>query len=420
MNKAEVTPDIEVPLHEFAHPSDFLAEFLIRRYGGEKYGASAKPAGPRVVLVGRGGYDEHDPANLPDPEVLECEATLAARDLGVRDLPELQSLLTYILMADRRGKGKGLLQFARVAERLNAVYPDQPWRVKRFAEVMFEATIEYEASRSNGIAPLVSTEVVGYLIGRAYTKAAGEYQLAARLRLEDVIRHWFKAEELDIKPFGFADCIRLLWLKFGRFRWGEHSVVNWAADAFRAELKWQEEYLAARRECDQLAEDGQIDEVAMTVRGKGVIAYLVRSDSPRVHSYLLSRDFSTSSEVGVVAVRRSNGNVQIFPRRARLLVRLNLEFVIAFLRDRERGKRGHREPATWAELTAAQGPRGGECWFFYLPPQWIFNGAKSAEVEPTLLSDSELLRCIERGLDDACAEFRRQFRRRHSSESVRK
>ena len=78
---------IEVPLHPRPHLSDLVAEYEIRHYGKGKYGEGARIGGPRVVHVGRGGYDEHNPENLPDPGVPECEATLVARDFGIRYLP---------------------------------------------------------------------------------------------------------------------------------------------------------------------------------------------------------------------------------------------------------------------------------------------------------------------------------------------
>ncbi len=401
---------IEVPLHPRAHPSDILAKLIVRWYGGDKYGSGVFPAGPRVVMVGRGGYDEHDPENLPDPKRRECEATLVAIDLGVRDLPELQLILNYIRGADLDGAGKGFLKFARAVELLYDVYPNEPWRVERFAEVLIEAAIEVGRASQQGEPPKsVPPEVVSYFIKKAYGKVEPEFRLAVRLRFENRIRGWFEPSRLDFKPFGLPHCIVLLWQKFRESPVGERSVVEWVADAFRAELVKQRNFLAARREIDKL-EVEELGEVALNVRGKGVIAHSVYSDSRSAHSYLLSHDYGKTGEIAIAVVRRSSGNVQIFRRRHGALVNVKLTYVAALLRAREQEKRGY-PISTWDELIAARGPRGAECWFYRAGPEWILNGALTVpDVEPTMLTDEEILDCIARGLDDDFAEFRQKFR----------
>lgn len=403
---------IEVPLHPRAHPSDILTRYLLRGYGGEKYGSGASPLGPRVVMVGRGGYDEHDPENLPDPKQRECEATLVALDLGVRERPELQPLLNYIRGADLDGAGKGILKFARVVELLYDVYPDMPGRVEQFATVLFEASIAAERAASAGtpLAP-VPPEVVSYFIRKAQALVTPEFRLAVRLRLEERIKPWLNPSGLVFESFGLPHCVTLLWQRFRKSRLGEKPVVEWVADAFRAELMKQSRFLDAWREIDRAAEAGEIDEALLTVRGVAAVAYLIRSDSPNVHSFLFSRDYKSSGENILVAVRRSNGQLQMFRRRHGAAVKVKLHWVAALLRAREQEKRGF-PVSPWAELIAPRGPMGAECWFYRRGPEWIFNGALSApDVEATYLTDGEILDCVTRGLDDSYREFRDEFRR---------
>lgn len=358
---------IEVPLHPRAHTSDLFAKYLLRRYGGDKYGSGAFPAGPRVVMVGRGGYDEHDPENLPDPKKRECEATLVAIDLGIAEQPELKPLLNYIRGADLDGAGKGLLKFARVVELLHDVYPDVPVRIEHFAGILFEAAIASERAAVSGrpFEP-VPPAVVSYFIKKAYAMVELEYRLAVRLRIEQRIKPWFNPSGLTFEPFGLPHCIALLWQRFRKSRLGERPVAEWAADAFRAELVKQSHFLEAWREVERViyAESDELNEALLTVRDKVAVAYFIRSDNLKVHAFLLSQDYTKSDENILVAVRRSSGHVQIFRRRHGAVVKVKLYWVAALLRAKEQEKRGCPISA-WEELIAPRGPKGAECWFYY-------------------------------------------------------
>ncbi len=403
---------ISVPLHIRAHPSDLLSKFLVQWCGQDKYGSGASPTGHRIVMVGRGGYDEHDRENIPfpDPKRKECEATLVARDLGVENLPELKPILEYIRWADVRGEGKGKFKFARLVELLHDVYPEEPWIVEQFTWVLVRASIEAERGAREG-QPFksVPAEVVGYFIKKAYAKVEPEFRLAVRVRLEEErIRKWFEPSGLvDFKPFSLPHCIVLLWQRFGKFLFGERLVVEWVADAFRAEFVRQSQFLGARREAErEIIEHGQLGEVILTIHDKEAIAYLIHSDSPRISSFFLSQDYSKSDKNILVAVRRSNGQVQIFRRRHGAVVDVRLNYVVAFLRAWEQERRGV-PVAVWEELVTQR----GEHWYYGAGPEWIFNGSLTEpDVEPTVLSDREILEAIAHGLDDYYQEFRREFR----------
>ncbi len=412
---------IEVPLHRRPHLSDLVAEYLIRHYGKEKYGEDARIGGPRVVHVGRGGYDEHNPENLPDPDVPECEATLVARDLGIRYLPELSLVLDYTLDVDRRGQRKGFLKFGRLAELLHDVL-DEEGRVKHWTFLVIEAAITASRAVVEGREkPPVSRRVIRSFLRRAYTKVRQEFvrqpfARAARKHLQEYLRGWLE-EEFEFEPFGLPHCLALLWrYRFGGHRWGERWMIAWITDGYRAELVRQQKFYQGLVEADgKIEDDALVKEALFQVHGDEVVALLIHSDSSTIHSAVFSEEFSASGEFSlfhIAAVRRSSGNVQIFRRlHGSRKAKIWMQYVVALIRERERAKRGYDGPLAWAELTAASGPPGAENWFFYEPTHGIFNGSLTEPAEPTLLTDEEILECITRGLDDEYAEFRDEFRR---------
>ncbi len=392
--KSQQSTGIEVPLHRRAHLSDILAKYLLQKYGRERYGRPAVNS-RRVVLVGRGGYDEHDPEFMPNPTAQECEATLVARDLGIRDLPELQPILDYTLKVDHFGQGKAVLKFGRLVELMYDVYPDEPWRVERWAEVLIQASIE---ARRENVDALQPDLVVYPLIRRAHAEVSREFEPPVREKLEEILATL--AVTVAVQPFGLPFSVGLLWWKFRNLPDAEQSasVVAWIADALRAELTRQREFLAAQQDYEK----GR--DFSMTVSGEEIVGIGVLSDNRLIHSYL----FHEIDWIAVAAVRRSNGNVQIF-RKPRAKVNLELWSVAVQTRAREQVKVG--EPvSSWPELVSQRGPQGAaQRWFFHHATQNLYNGSLTAEAEPTALTDEEIRECIVRGLDDEYLPFRRQF-----------
>lgn len=394
------SPQIEVETHPRAHLADILAAYFTRRYGQTKYGATGTPVkGTRVVTIGRGGYDHH-----ADPKSEKCEADEVARDLGIEGRPDLQPVLTYTRNVDLGGAGKGILKPGRVVELLYDVYADQPQRVWHWATAFIEASIE-AASEGRGI-----TEpdlIVFLLVWRAYDRVACEFSPEVRENLEQFLSR--TTLETELKPFSLHSCAGLLWWKFRQLPESQRSksVIQWIADAIRAELVRQRDVLNAKREFDEEFErdGGRFREILLTVRGEEVGYFFARSDNVRVHSFL----FWDTDAVILVAVRRSNGHVQIFRRRD-CWPRVRIHYIVALIRDRERLKRG-LSPVTWDELISPHGPEG-DCWFFHQQAQWLLNGSLTApDEEPTVLSDDEIIECLIQGLNDAHEEFRHEFRR---------
>ena len=381
---------ITVQAHQREHLSDILARYLILEYGQQKYGAGAPVRGERVVLVGRGGYDEHT-----EPQLHECEATLVANDLGVRELPELQPILDYTLKVDRFGQGKGVLKFGRVVELMHDAYPSEPQRVEQWATVLIAASIEARRESVDAATPDI---IVFPLIRRACRKVESEFTSKVWEKLNEALTTFTVAAE--VQPFGLTLCAGLLWWKFRRLPEPEReaAVVAWIADALRAELVNQREFLAAAGDYEKG------EEFSMTISGEEIIGIVVPSDNRRIHSYL----FNEIDWIAVAVVRRSSGNVQIF-RKPRAKVKLELWSVAAQIRALEQQRAG--EPvSTWEQLVSQHGPEGAaQRWFLHYATQNLFNGALTAARQATAFTNEEIKGCIIRGLDDAYLAFRRQF-----------
>lgn len=378
---------LDVESHPRKHLSDFVAEYILQRYGAKRYGREAPIPGRRTVLVGRGGYDEHG-----DSKLRECEATLVVSDLGVRDLPELKPLLDYTLQVDRFGGGKGVLKFGRLVELMHDVLP--PHRVAHWARVMIEALIEGETDKTS-----VEPERVFKFIMAAYAKVKNEFPPETRVELDKLLDGF--SPRAAFEPFGIFYCASVLWKKFRRLP-HKPTPTEWIADAFRAELTRQKLFLDAE------AEAKKAQRATVVIRGVEAEIALVRSDGQRIHSAV----FSEYKKVVAVIARRSTGHVQIFRRIHRAPVRVKLQDAAAFLRACEQQKAG--EPISrLEELAAQQGPEGiGKRWFFHHATQNILNGALSApDVEPTALADHEIVERLFDGLDDSSREIRSRFYR---------
>ncbi|MBI4132837.1 MAG: hypothetical protein HY473_02005 [Candidatus Sungbacteria bacterium] len=392
---------IETPLHPAAHLSDYGAQWLVRRYGREKYGRPIP--GNRVVIIGRGGYDEHDPAYLPDPtsRERECEATLVAKDLGVFERPELREVLEYTLAVDAFGQGKGVLKLGRLVEQLHNTLPS--WRVEQWTELLLDAMVfsVLEWERFLAVAP--SRETVLSLLKSSFDRATdGFAHEATKHRLQEVVDR-YRSQRLWA-PFCLPHCMAVvgafLVRRLSRRR-TSRALVAWAQEAFLAELEWQRRYFEAAQDHDRA------EECSLMIRGEEVIVYFIHSDQQRIHS----RFFHESQWIVLVVARRSTGHVQIFRRRSAPL-RISTESVVAFLRSRELEKLGE-PPAQWKDLVSPAGPEGaGRKWFYHKPTESIFNGGLTApDVVSTLLTDEEIRDCIIRGLDDQYLPTRRQFSR---------
>lgn len=376
--------NVTVLLHERPHLSDLLARYLIHHYDVE-----GKLTGE--VPIGRGGgpFDEHR-----DPALQECEATLVAKFLGVRELPELERLLDYTLKVDRYGQGKGALMFGRLVELMWDVHPNEPWRAEQWAEVMIEAEIE----RARGNQVEVSPEHALNLVRIAFHSVKRGFTDEETATLREVLTferpRGYQGRWDPFKSFSLPYCAAVLWMRFQRIP-GKPSVLPWLADALRAELVKQREFLASAADLERsLMAD-------IVVLGKTVKVFTVTTDNARFHSWA----FHTYPSAVVVAVRRSNGNVQIL-RNPRPVIPVELWSVVAQLRAIEQERRG-KPVSSWDELTRQQGPPGAEHLFFHHATQSAFVGSLTAPVaEPLAATDEEVQRCLVAGLSDSNEEYR--------------
>lgn len=376
---------IFVESHPREHLSDLVARWLIMTFWHWRKGAG----GNQTVLVGRGGYDEHG-----NPDARECEATLAAKDLGVAELPELQPLLRYTFMVDHDGEGKGVLKFGRLVELMHNLYPDQPQRVRQWARVLIEASVWAELTRQRGGKVLLRTRAAFKFIMAAYRRVRGEFPREVREELEGVLNR-FKPD-MEIEPFSLLYCVCLLCHRFHKVR--RLTPVEWIADALRAELTFQRMFLAAEPHLKRAVH------CPITIKERAVEAVFVHSDEYRIHSVV----FSEWRDAVLTIARRASGHVQIF-RRKRGTAWLNTTGLVSELRAREEEKRG-LPPSPFGELTLERSQAGAGCWFFQVWTGHILNSAPTnPAVEPTRLSDEEIVDALLVGLGDGYDEHRERL-----------
>ncbi len=383
--------NVQVLLHERPHLSDLLARYLIHHYD-----VDGKLTGD--VPIGRGGgpFDEHS-----DPAMQECEATLVAKFLGVRELPELKRLLDYTLDVDRFGRGKSVLKFGRLVELMWDVHPREPWRAEQWAEVMIEAEIE----RARGSQIEISGEYALNLVRSAFDAIKEEFTAEETAALRGVLTFerpkQYQSKWDPFEPFGLPYCAAVLWMRFQRLP-QKPSVIPWLSDALRAELVKQREFLASAAELSKAL----VADILVSEKAAKIIT--VTTDNTRFHSWVFDR----FPNAVVVAARRSNGNFQIF-RNPRAIIAVELWSVVAQLRVIEQERRGLPVSA-WDELIRQQGPDGASHLFFHHATQSAFVGTLTAPTtEPLLAKDEEVQRCLVVGLTDDNIEYRRWFYLEH-------
>lgn len=409
----------EVVSHPWEHLSDILAGYVIRRYGGGKYGSSAAPAvGMRTVFVGRGGYDEHRDPTLAG----ECEATLAANDLGVGRERGLAPLLRYTRLVDTAGFGKGFAMLGRVVELLPRVHQDRTWRTRQWAELFFDAFIAVHQRRMDYQAMYPDTRrEVRRAIKRAFELAArrpNQLADAERFARSKLRRLFFAEARLPFPAFTLPYCAEVILLHLmHRFRHNRRgrdiawrAVVEWLADGIRAEIMRQAVFLKAGS-----ALRGA-EEISVFIDGEEFFLMFVESDEEAVHSRL----FRDSQWIPMVVLRRSprgdfghtRGQVRVLTRRSNLPSGFIQRFddFVALVRVAEQELRGKPKSA-WPELVAQSEPPGAEAWFYHYGLRALFNGARSApNVEPTLISNEQLVACMRHAFDDEHWQRRNEFR----------
>ncbi len=386
---------VRVKLHRRSHLSDILAKFMLERYGHLKYGIGAVLDLPTIVMVGRGGYDEHDPALMPDPDAVECEATLVAKDLGIADWPRLQPILQHTLAVDAKGEEKSWKRLGRLVEQMHDVYPRQPWRVEQWAYRVIEASIE--AGPAGAVGGVDRARALA-IIPEAYAAIRSEFQPRARAAMDPHIEELGRAGEA--KPFDFFHCVHLITLKFRRLPGA--PATEWAKDALRAVL-WQQELFFRARDGFQRAYQSALEE-RIEIRGQEMFVLVIRSDLQRLHSYINSE----CDRYAAIAVRRSSCHVQVF-RPRRTVVRVRMAHVMALIRATEQARcRAVESP--WDDLVAQRCEAAGTGnWFFHQKTGNLFNSGLSGSGPATPLSDEELLTCLVCGLDDQYRQAWLQF-----------
>lgn len=419
----------EVASHPWKHLSDLLAGYIVRNYGLGKYGSGARPqAGQRTVFIGRGGYDEHRDPEFAD----ECEATLAAADLGVEKMHGLAPLLRYTRVVDTRGKGKTFGMLGRVVELLPRVHVGCEWRSRQLADLFFEAFIAVQPQRMGYRASFPdSRRETRRALKIAFGRAVGQEQqlLPSERYVRSKLRRLFFAElRLPFPAFSLLYCaeVVLLYLRhrFRRNRQGwriaQRKVVEWLADAIRAEILRQAIFFKASQAAESLR---AAEEIAVPIDGEEFLLLFVKSNQEAIHS----RFFAGSPAVAMVVVRRpprvelghTRRQMQAFSRKGMPLAFVErFDDFVALMRAAEQNLRGKPE-SSWRELVAQAEPPGAETLFYHHKLRALFNGARSApDVEPMLVPDERIVECMRFAFDDACWEARNKFRAAHGGESL--
>lgn len=389
-------PDTAYVSHVRGHWSDYVALLQLKHYGRKPVfptEADARRAGWRgkIATIGRDVFDEHD-----QPARTECEATLVASALGIRNRFELQTLLQFALEADTEGRNKGLLSIARVVELMHDVPDMTAHQVFRWAETFFNAYIHDLVDRTP-IKAVAMDEVIK-LIWQAYQEVEGEFSDEEKRNLATLIGAYTPNMRFDL--FRLPWCSQIIWRR-RRTTGITATPLAWVKEGLRAELVRQRLFLASAGELEK----GFITDT--TIGDKPARIFGCETDNPCLQIYAFSKE--AERHLGYVAacvIRRSNEQTLVCrnPRGG-----MELWSAVAQIRAHEQELRG--VPVSgWPDLIGQRGPEGARCWFFQVNAQRLMNGALTApEVEPTRQSLEEVWSRVAWGLADEFRGYRQAF-----------
>lgn len=155
--------------HERPHLDEYLAIFLLRKFGEEKFpgisetkiiywnsGGQVPDArsandyekeGALLVGIGGGRFDEHPTVDGECKEG-ECAATLVAKALGIADDPSLEKILKFAVNNDLKAAAHPF-DLAYVAKVMHQQYPNNPEIVMDWVMTGLEAKYHEQASFFN-------------------------------------------------------------------------------------------------------------------------------------------------------------------------------------------------------------------------------------------------------------------------------
>ncbi len=149
-----------IAMHEKPHLDEYVAIFLLKRFGGVKFPGISKakisylpnnkiPANSTdeyekkgVIFVGIGGgrFDEHSTVKK-DRKQNECAATLVAKALGIIENPSLEKILKFTLNNDLNAAAHPF-DLAYLTKLMHQQYPENPEKVMEW--VMMGLEIKYQ------------------------------------------------------------------------------------------------------------------------------------------------------------------------------------------------------------------------------------------------------------------------------------
>lgn len=155
--------------HERPHLDEYLAIFLLRKFGEDKFPGVSKATivywnsggqvpdartandyekeGALLVGIGGGCFDEHPTAD-GDRKEGECAATLVAKALGIADDPSLEKILKFAVNNDLKAAAHPF-DIAYVAKVMHQQYPNNPEIVMEWVMAGLEAKYHEQASFFN-------------------------------------------------------------------------------------------------------------------------------------------------------------------------------------------------------------------------------------------------------------------------------
>lgn len=121
----------------------------------------------------------------------------------------------------------------------------------------------------------------------------------------------------------------------------------------------------------------------------GLVIAWTDSDAKRLHSYAFHKD-----NVGVFVIRRSNGQIQIFPNQKH---RLDMDGVVAEVRLAEAEATG--ETINPNDLSKEGKVKGAKAWHYQAETGIVMNGSLTAQNgQPTRLDLQTVVKCVIKGL----------------------
>lgn len=375
--------------HPDDHPDEAAVVVGLRRYGDAVFpgvkkaklvhwlrfpDVSASELEARGIFpIGRvGGCTDEHPINGNGGKDDECSFSLLCNVLKIRQYPEIQDLLKYIIENDTRGKSQPF-DMARIMKAIHFQYPTDSNMAINWGTQEIGSHIDQKLSGETVLAGDPQKLVSDWLSRRQHL-----FNTEQDLPIRKIVE--YGKSKPSNHPFVLANMAQI------------KESVNLALDAmYHDQLHFHttavlEYKLGLKKIEDVPGPNGQLLKIATVV-----------SDHRQIARYARYKDIDVLIQIKPSDQEWGNGFVQIHTNQERCL---DMSGVALMLRKKEQEIQGKADIKDERLLRVPGNLRAIPQWFYNPKIRSICNGTLTTWAPPTILSVETIQKCVKKGIEN--------------------